>query len=134
LLFPEGTSTDGERLVPFQTVPLATPLRSRSVIVPTTLAYKFIDGLPVSPANRDLIYWHGDMEFMLHFWRVLALRSIEVLVTIQPKIECFGYQDNSAGRKKLAEDCYDRVFGRMIKTRLDRDDEIKSGGEPLLPA
>jgi 1-acyl-sn-glycerol-3-phosphate acyltransferase len=49
LLFPEGTSTDGERLVPFQTVPLATPLRSRSVIVPTTLAYKFIDGLPVSP-------------------------------------------------------------------------------------
>jgi len=25
LLFPEGTSTDGERLLPFQTVPLAAP-------------------------------------------------------------------------------------------------------------
>ena len=38
LLFPEGTSTNGEQMLPFQTVPLAAPLRSRSVIVPTTLA------------------------------------------------------------------------------------------------
>lgn len=133
LLFPEGTSTDGERLLPFQTVPLAAPLRSRSVIVPTTLAYKSIDGVPVSPANRDSIYWYGDMDFVSHFWQLLALRSIEVLVTIQPKVECFRYQDNSAGRKKLAEDCYDCVLGRMTETSLDQDDEIQEDGEPLLP-
>ena len=133
LLFPEGTSTDGERLLPFQTVPLAAPLRSRSVIVPTTLAYKSIDGVPVRPANRDSIYWYGDMDFVSHFWQLLALRSIEVLVTIQPKVECFRYQDNSAGRKKLAEDCYDCVLGRMTETSLDQDDEIQEGGETLLP-
>ena len=53
------------------------------------------------------------MEFVSHFWKLLALRSVEVLVTIQPKIECFRYADNSAGRKKLAEDCYNRVLGRV---------------------
>ena len=53
------------------------------------------------PANRDLIYWYGDMDFLTHFWHLLGHRSIEVLVTIQPKIECFRYEDNSAGRKKL---------------------------------
>lgn len=112
LLFPEGTSTNGERMLPFQTAPLAAPLRNRSIIVPVTLTYKTIEEEPVTVANRDLIYWYGDMEFLSHFWRLMSLRSIEVLVTIQPKIECFHYQDNSAGRKKLAEDCHNRVLGR----------------------
>ena len=134
LLFPEGTSTNGERMLPFQTVPLAAPLRSRSVIVPTTLAYKSLDDVPINAVNRDLIYWYGDMDFVSHFWKLLALRSIEVLVTIQPKVECFRYSDNSAGRKKLAEDCYNRVLGRITESNLDQDDEIEEGGEPLVPA
>jgi 1-acyl-sn-glycerol-3-phosphate acyltransferase len=113
LLFPEGTSTNGEQMLPFQTAPLAAPLRSRSIIVPVTLAYRSIEEQPVTVANRDLIYWYGDMEFLNHFWRLMSLRSIEVLVTIQPAIECFRYQDNSPGRKKLTEDCYDRVLGRV---------------------
>jgi 1-acyl-sn-glycerol-3-phosphate acyltransferase len=134
LLFPEGTSTNGERMLPFQTVPLAAPLRSRSVIVPTTLAYKSLDDVPINAVNRDLIYWYGDMDFVSHFWKLLALRSIEVLVTIQPKVECFRYSDNSAGRKKLAEDCYNRVLGRITESSLDQDDEIEEGGEPLVTA
>jgi len=113
LLFPEGAATNGERMLPFQTAPLAAPLRSRSIIVPVTLAYTSIEEQPVSEANRDLIYCYDDMDFLPHFWKLLALRSVEVSVTIQPKIECFRYEDNSAGRKKLAADCYDRVLGRI---------------------
>ena len=134
LLFPEGTSTNGEQMLPFQTVPLAAPLRSRSVIVPTTITYKSIDDAPVSPANRDSLYWYGDMDFMSHFWKLLGLRSVDVLVTIQPKVECFHYRDNSAGRKTLAEDCYNRVLGRVTPGSMDQDEEAEEGGEPLLPA
>ena len=112
LLFPEGTSTSGERLLPFQTAPLAAPLRNRSIIVPVALAYTSIEDETVSVRNRDRIYWYGEMDFITHFWRLLSLRAIEAMVTIQPKIECFRYEDNSAGRKKLADDCYDRVLGR----------------------
>ncbi|MGZ8465649.1 MAG: hypothetical protein ACXWXT_08900 [Candidatus Binatia bacterium] len=93
-----------------RTVPLAAPLRSRSVIVP-----------------RD-----GDMDYVSHFWKLLGLRSIEALKTIPPKIECFRYRDISAGRKKLAEDCDDRVLGRVTQTSLDQDEEPEDGGEPLL--
>ena len=121
LLFPEGAATNGERMLPFQTAPLAAPLRSRSIIVPVTLVYRSIDGQPVSRANRDLLYCYDDMEFMPHFWKLLALRSVEALVIIQPKIECFRYPDNSAGRKKLAQDCYDRVLGKF--TQRDSGDE-----------
>lgn len=131
LLFPEGTSTNGERILPFQTVPLAAPLRSRSIILPVTITYKSIEGHPVSAANRDAVYWYGDMDFVSHFWRLLALRSIDVLVTIQPKIECFRYPISSAGRKKLAEDCYNSVLGRFA--RNESDSEIEIGGAARAP-
>ena len=90
LLFPEGRATNGERMLPFQT-----------------------DDNPLSKENRDLIYCYDDMDFFPHFWKLLSLRSIEVVVTIQRKIECSRYKDNSAGRKKLALDCYNRVLGRV---------------------
>jgi 1-acyl-sn-glycerol-3-phosphate acyltransferase len=135
LLFPEGTSTNGEQLLPFQTVPLAAPLRKRAIIVPVTLVYTRIEDEPVSARNRDLVYWYGDMDFMTHFWKLMSLRSVEALVTIQPEIECFGYKDNSAGRKKLARDCYERVLGRQAKKNPARDpeDESRAGdGDPAL--
>ena len=136
LLFPEGTSTNGEKMLPFQTVPLAAPLRSRSIIVPVTLAYTTIDEQPVTAVNRDFVYWYGDMDFVTHFWNLLGRRGVEVLVTLQPKIECFRYADNSAGRKKLAEDCYNRVLGRVTGKDLILDDGGDSTDEPstLLPS
>jgi 1-acyl-sn-glycerol-3-phosphate acyltransferase len=115
LLFPEGAATNGDRVLPFQTAPLAAPLRSRAIIVPITLAYQSVNGQPVSAANRDLIYCYDDMPDAPHFWQLLALRRIEVRVTIQPMIDCSRYEDNSAGRKKLAEDCYNRILGRARK-------------------
>jgi len=129
LLFPEGTSTNGERMLPFQTAPLAAPLRKRAIIVPVTLTYKSIEDRPVSVANRDLIYWYGDMSFLNHFWKLLSLRGIEAMVTIQPKIECFRYEDNSAGRRKLAEDCYNRVLG-MVTADPNDEEEFSSEGSP----
>jgi 1-acyl-sn-glycerol-3-phosphate acyltransferase len=124
LLFPEGAATNGERMLPFQTAPLAAPLRSRSIIVPVTLAYRSIEGQPISVANRDLVYCYDEMEFMPHFWKLLALRRVEVLVVIQPKVECFRYPDSSAGRKKLAQDCYDRILGKFApRDSAEEEDE-----------
>jgi len=128
LLFPEGTSTNGEKMLPFQTVPLAAPLRGRSIIVPVTVTYKTIDERPVSAANRDAVFWYGDMEFISHFWNLLGLRGVEVMVAIQPKIECFRYPDNSAGRKKLAEDCYNSVLGRFTEKEFNSEEDRESGG------
>jgi 1-acyl-sn-glycerol-3-phosphate acyltransferase len=129
LLFPEGAATNGERMLPFQTAPLAAPLRSRSIIVPVSLVYRSIEEQPVSVANRDLIYCYDDMEFMPHFWKLLALRSVEVLVILQPKVECFRYADNSAGRRKLAEDCYNRVLGKVTERDSTEEEEEDSRGD-----
>jgi 1-acyl-sn-glycerol-3-phosphate acyltransferase len=132
LLFPEGTSTNGERMLPFQTAPLAAPLKNRSIIVPVTLTYKSIEDEPVSPANRDRVYWYADMDFLTHFWRLLSLRSLEAIVTIQPRIECFRYEDDSDGRRKLAEDCYNGVIGRPVAADSSEDESGAEGPPNLL--
>lgn len=116
LIFPEGTSTNGETLLPFQSVPFAAPLRIQAPIVPVSLTYKRIDNQPVSASNRDQIYWYGDMEFAVHFWNLLALRNIEVVVKIHPTIETSIYKNNSLGRKQVTHAAYE-----MIKTGLDLD-------------
>jgi 1-acyl-sn-glycerol-3-phosphate acyltransferase len=134
LLFPEGTSTNGERMLPFQTAPLAAPLRKRAIIVPVTVTYKSVEEKPVSIANRDLIYWYGDMNFVNHFWKLLSLRGVEAMVTLQPKIECFRYEDSSAGRRKLAEDCYNRVLGRVAAEQNDEEEFSSEGSERSLPS
>jgi hypothetical protein len=70
------------------------------------------------------------MDFVTHFWDLLGRRGVEVLVTLQPKIECFRYADNSAGRKKLAEDCYNRVLGRVRGKDLFLEDGGDNTDEP----
>jgi lyso-ornithine lipid O-acyltransferase len=134
LLFPEGAPTNGERILSFQTAPLAAPLRSRAFIVPITLAYQSVDEQPVKAANRDLIYCYDDMPDAPHFWTLLALRRIEARVTIQSMIDCSRYEDNSAGRKKLAEDCYNRILGRVSKGDYAQEDEERALANSSSPA
>ena len=74
LLFPEGVATNGERMLPFQTAPLAAPLRSRAIIVPVTLFYQSVNEQPLSAANRDLVYCYGDMPDAPPLWKLLGLR------------------------------------------------------------
>jgi lyso-ornithine lipid O-acyltransferase len=123
LLFPEGAATNGERMLPFQTAPLAAPLRSGAIIVPITLAYQSVNEQPLSAANRNLVYCYDDMPDAPHFWKLLALRQVEVRVTIQPRVDCSRYEDNLAGRKRLAEDCYNRILRRVSKKDYAQEDE-----------
>jgi len=114
-----------------RTAPLAAPLRSLSVIVPTTLVYKSIDDAPVRPARFALLVWrHGFRVALPEAVRTAQHRGADN-DPAQDRIFC--YRDNSAGRKILAEDCYDRVLGRVTETSLDQDEESEEDGEPLLP-
>jgi len=74
---PEGTSTNGEKLLPFQSAFFAAPLMAHAVVVPVTLTYRLVDQRPVSAANRDCIYWYGDMSFAPHLWNLLGTTALK---------------------------------------------------------
>ncbi|WP_341861531.1 lysophospholipid acyltransferase family protein [Gymnodinialimonas sp. 57CJ19] len=71
LFFPEGTSTDGERVLPFKTTLFqaffAERLRVRVSIQPVTLSYTAPQG-----ADRRHYGWWGDMDFGPSLLQILA--------------------------------------------------------------
>jgi 1-acyl-sn-glycerol-3-phosphate acyltransferase len=73
ILFPEGTSNDGTRVLPFRSSFLATAGAAEQV-QPVSLVYDRLGGLPACRRDRPLFAWYGDMEIGSHFWR-LARRS-----------------------------------------------------------
>lgn len=105
VLFPEGTSSDGNRVLPFKSAFLAvaeTEVDGRPVTVqPVTIAYTRLHGMPVGRRFRHYYAWYGDMDMFPHLWRMLSLgRSVVEIEFHTPlTIEAF---DN---RKQLAAVC-----------------------------
>jgi 1-acyl-sn-glycerol-3-phosphate acyltransferase len=73
VLFPEGTSSDGGRVLPFRSAFLGVAEMSK-LVQPVSVVYDRLGGLPVARRDRAHFAWYGDMEIGSHFWR-LARRS-----------------------------------------------------------
>jgi 1-acyl-sn-glycerol-3-phosphate acyltransferase len=99
VIFPEGTSTDGSRVLPFKSalfgVFLAPDLADRLAVQPASIRYRPAPGLP-----SDLYGWWGDMDFGAHLLTLLAhSRRGEVSVRFLPPLVPGAHP----GRKALAD-------------------------------
>jgi 1-acyl-sn-glycerol-3-phosphate acyltransferase len=117
ILFPEGTSNDGNRVLPFRSAlfsvaePGAVTLKgpegaARSLTVqPVSIAYTRLNGFPIGHALRPCFAWYGDMGMAGHLFRALSLGRVTVVVEFHRPvtIEEFG------SRKALSEHCYQVV-------------------------
>jgi 1-acyl-sn-glycerol-3-phosphate acyltransferase len=112
VLFAEGTSSDGNTVVPFKT-PLfaaAKPTGGASLgedICAQTLAltYTRLHGLPLCRRGRPAVAWYGDMDLADHAWRLLGLGPLDVNIRIGPPVPL----DDFADRKALARYAEARV-------------------------
>jgi len=94
IVFPEGTSTAGDQVLPFRASLLAPIAASDRPVHYASLTYR--TGADDDPAH-EIAAWWGDMTFADHFWRMLAARTVEARVT-------FGrLEEKGEGRKVLAE-------------------------------
>jgi lyso-ornithine lipid O-acyltransferase len=108
VLFPEGTSNDGNRVLPFKsalmgaaeaTVGVDETGRARHVLVqPVSTAYVAVHGMPMGRENRPLFAWYGDMELVPHLWESLKTGPIDVVIEFHPPLSV----DTIGGRKELA--------------------------------
>jgi 1-acyl-sn-glycerol-3-phosphate acyltransferase len=97
-IFPEGTSTDGRRVIAFKSALFevfhAPDLRGLLWVQPVSIVYRAPPGLP--PAFYG---WWGEMDFGRHLAAVLALSSGgAVEVTFHPPLAPADFPD----RKSLA--------------------------------
>jgi len=84
IIFPEGTTSNGDGVMPFKKTVFSCPVRAEVPILPISIRYTHIDNRRFSESNRDRVCWYGDMTFPDHFWSVLQLRRVDVTIIIHP--------------------------------------------------
>lgn len=78
IVFPEGTSTNGDTVFRFKRPLFQAALDSSSDVYTFCLNYLSIDQQKVDVQNRDLICWYGDMAFFSHLCTFLSTSHTEV--------------------------------------------------------
>jgi 1-acyl-sn-glycerol-3-phosphate acyltransferase len=112
VLFAEGTSSDGNSVVPFKTPLFAAVKPSRGQplgadICAQTLAltYTKLHGIPLCRRGRPLIAWYGDMDLASHAWRLLGLGPLDAHIRLGDPVPL----DDFADRKALARYAEEQV-------------------------
>jgi 1-acyl-sn-glycerol-3-phosphate acyltransferase len=82
VLFPEGTTSNGDRVHPFKQSLLDAAVKANCAIQPICLRYLRVNGQPLSAASRDAVFYYGGISFFRHFPRFLTLRSVEVKISV----------------------------------------------------
>jgi len=115
ILFPEGTSSDGARVLPFRSSFLAVADAARQV-QPVTVVYDRLGGLPCCRRDRPLFAWYGDMDIASHFWRIARRNGARVTVLLHDPFA----PDAVADRKTLSNECFRIVSQGAAQLRQNR--------------
>lgn len=105
VLFPEGTSSDGNGVLPFKSSLFGalwsgfdTAQSGPALVQTMAIVYTHVHGVPLGRAGRPSVGWYGDMEMRAHAWQVLKSGPIDVSIRVGQAVpmQAFG------NRKDLA--------------------------------
>lgn len=86
ILFPEGTSNDGARVLPFRSAFLGVA-EAAKLVQPVSVVYDRLGGLPAIRRDRPHFAWYGDMDIGSHFWRLARRSSGGVTVLLHEPVD-----------------------------------------------
>jgi len=118
VLFAEGTTGDGNRVLPFKSALLGAARAAAGeagavTVQPVAITYLRIHGLPIGFADRPAIAWYGDMGIEDNFVTAVSWGSIDVVVSFGEPIP-FG---PDADRKAVAAACHEAVRSMIADIR-----------------
>ena len=121
VLFPEGTSSDGSRVLPFKSALLSVAEMTSGepgglAVQPVSVAYTRLDGMPMGRHLRPYFAWFGGMELVPHLWTALGLGRTTVEVQFHPPVRLADF----ASRKALAEHCQRVVNQGVVAANAGR--------------
>lgn len=122
ILFPEGTSSDGSRVLPFRSAFLSIaelPVTADGrppLVQPVSVVYDRLGYLPAGRASRPLFAWYGDMDIGSHFWRLAQHRGLRATVLLHPPLDPAQF----ASRKALAQATWTTVANGAALLRQNR--------------
>jgi len=78
VLFPEGTTSNGDRVMPFKNSLFDTAVVTRADILPICLRYTRVNNERLTPRNRDAVFYYGGVTFFKHLPKLLSKKSVDV--------------------------------------------------------
>jgi 1-acyl-sn-glycerol-3-phosphate acyltransferase len=133
VLFPEGTSNDGSRVLPFKSALFAAVhgahLEHPITVQPVSIAYVTLDGMPIGRFYRPFFAWYGDMEMASHLWAMVGLGRVGVTVEFHAPVSITAFPT----RKALAEHCWRVVSAGVASAISGRPQPIEPTGTVLPP-
>lgn len=123
ILFPEGTTSDGARVLPFRSAFLSIAVASVGatglppIVQPVAVVYDRAAGLPVMRAQRALFAWFGDMEIGGHLWRLCQHRGLRATLLLLPPLDPAEFPD----RKALTRGAWQAVADGAATLRQNRE-------------
>lgn len=131
ILFPEGTSGDGNRVLPFKTALFGAAEQANGVprvtVQPVSITYTRLDGIPICRLYRPLFAWYGAVELVPHIWSMVGLGTVDVVVEFHPPT----FLSDCGSRKVLSDYCYARIAGGVAGALFGRPQPMP---EPPAPA
>ena len=117
LLFAEGTSSDGARVMPFRTAFFSLAAGADPPLIqPVSVVYDRLAGLPAGRRTRSVFAWYGDMDLARHYWQLGQRTGMRATVMLHPVIDPQDYRD----RKALAQATWDVVAAGAAALRQNR--------------
>lgn len=120
ILFPEGTSGDGNRTLPFKSALFSAAEDTGKIgpiaVQPISLAYTRLDGIPIGRSYRPFFAWWGNTCLVAHLWSMIGLGKLEILVQFHPST----FLADCGSRKALAAYCQARIAGGMAAALFGR--------------
>lgn len=120
VLFAEGTSSPGTRVLPFKSALFAVAQASAEgtplTVQPVSITYTRLAGMPVGRQWRDCFAWYGDMDLLPHLWRVFGLGRFTVRLQFHPAVDARAF----ASRKALAQHCESLIAAGVAASHAGR--------------
>jgi lyso-ornithine lipid O-acyltransferase len=90
VLFPEGTSSDGRRVLPFKSSFFGAAEIDGVLVQPVSIAYRGHRNLPMNRRLMPSYAWYGDMDLAPHLLDALATGPVEAAVICHPPLSLSG--------------------------------------------
>jgi 1-acyl-sn-glycerol-3-phosphate acyltransferase len=122
VLFAEGTSSDGNRVLPFRSALLGSVEDAaaahkngadRILIQPMSISYTGQQGMPMRRGQRPLVAWYGDLDFMPHIKRFVSEGVVDVVVSYGEPLPADGALDRKTMTRKLNDDVRRLMAGAL---------------------
>ena len=124
MLFPEGTSSDGNEVLPFKSALLGAAESGQVTVQPVSTAYTGIHGIPMGRENRPLFAWYGDMELVPHLWEMLKAGPLDVVVEFHPELAPADRKELAKAAERLVRDGQTRALAGMPLGTAGREARI----------